>query len=90
MPTPEQINGTFARYVDAWQRRDRDALLACSMLEEEAIAWLQAEGQRRAAEGPHSLAPDLLVVTRESVTAYGPESELAAALAGAGPDADSR
>lgn len=29
MPTPEQITGTFARYVDAWQRRDRDALLAC-------------------------------------------------------------
>ncbi len=61
----------------------RDALLACSMLEEDAISWLQAEGQRRAAEGPHSLAPDLLVVTREAVSAYGPESELAAALAGA-------
>lgn len=29
MPTPEQIKGIFTEYVQAWQARDRDALLAC-------------------------------------------------------------
>jgi hypothetical protein len=45
----------------------RDALLACSMLEPEAIQWVQEESRRRALEGPFALAPTLLVVTRDSV-----------------------
>lgn len=29
VPTPEQVTAAFRVYVDAWERRDRDALLAC-------------------------------------------------------------
>ena len=49
----------------------RDSLLGCSMLEPEAIAWVEEEAARRVAEGPNALSADLLVITRSSVASSG-------------------
>lgn len=62
----------------------RDSLLACSMLEPDAIRWVEQEAAHRAAEGPHALAATFLVLTRDSVApsaagALVPDLELDAA-----------
>ena len=54
----------------------RDALLACSMLDEEAIRWLEEEARRRCEEGPFALAPTLLTVTRASAGPAGVQRNL--------------
>jgi hypothetical protein len=44
----------------------RDALLACSADDPDAVAWIEEEARRRFEEGPFSISPVLWLITAES------------------------